>query len=66
MRVCVCVGFFFFILEGGKGGWEGEVGSAVISTPPRFGIAFSPSPRPCASVMPGLEIINGWMSLDVM
>lgn len=39
--MCVCVGL---------GGGEAGVGlrTVVISTPPRFGIAFSPSPRLCA------------------
>lgn len=40
--VCVCVG-----VGGGRGGGVG-VRTVVISTPPRFGIAFSPSPRLCA------------------
>lgn len=58
MRVCVCV----FLLYG-----EGEVRSAVISTPPRFGITFSLRlPVSVPSMMLALEIINGWTSLDVM
>lgn len=52
--------FFSLFFEGG---WEGEVGSAVISTPPRFGIAFSPSPRPCAVCDAGLGN-NKWLDVS--
>lgn len=62
--MCGC--FFFFFFGKGSGGGQGvagEVGSAVISTPPRFGVAFSPSPRLCAVCDVGFGN-NKWLDVS--
>lgn len=58
--MCGCVFFSFFW---GVWGGGGEVGSAVISTPPRFGIAFSPSPCLCAVCDVGFGN-NKWLDVS--
>lgn len=64
--MCGCFFSSFFFWEEGWCGWGwggGEVGSAVISTPPRFGIAFSPSPCLCAVCDVGFGN-NKWLDVS--